>query len=141
MYGSTNIMWKYKMNKVWILNITIGVDDYKSRGNCARTESHVYSSKKKCELKLASILVEKTNKKLAKISTCDIPEFIYDLYEIKVSKSNPNSFDYKFTSSLDELFSSINFDDIFEWVAKAEYILCEWNYDISEYIIDDDLIL
>jgi hypothetical protein len=130
------------MSTVWILNITSGVDDYKHRGESASNKSFPYSSKEKCMLKLASILVEEVYEYLEEYPSKKInklPECITDFFEVKASKVEPEYLEYKFVKTLNELANSPNFQEIYELVTEAEFIPCKWDYTIKEHDINEPI--
>jgi hypothetical protein len=117
---------KRRMETVWVLTITHGVDDYKSRGECASSTVKLYKTEKSCEMAVLDYIVEQ-------IVECEfdrIPD------ELNTCEKNGEVFFIKEDGafSMNEAIPKEWFPikKLFGFVAKGEYIPYRWTYEIKE---------
>jgi hypothetical protein len=117
---------------VWVITYTHNIDDYKPRGRAPSSEVRVYASCELCEQDLKEYIIEKVNEELSELDEAP-SEIIHCLkgYDEDVEDGQdviqPNKpFEVDPESDIDELY---------EYIAKGEFVEYKWTYDISFHAI------
>jgi hypothetical protein len=126
---------RVKEEEVWIITYTHGIDDYKPRGRSVRSEVIAYVSWDLCQQDLKKRVIEKVNERLKNCDKCpeEIMEYLKGYGDEEQGVKKPYEVDPFAAWDLHDV------DNLYEYIAKGEFIEYKWTYDIASYVIRDTL--
>lgn len=115
-----------------MLVITEGVDDYKSRGNCASSTVYLYSKEEYCYNKLQEYIAEHLTDKQWTMN--DVPENLKSFVEEVVDEGDEED---PMIVLVDQKLTPAELSDLHDWIAEGECVPYAWTYFVADQDVDE----